>query len=222
MIPSKELVQQFLEPPFLLSPLIRRGDYVLIHGASGIGKSRFSLALAAALVRAGEPVIYVDTETPLSLLGQRLREIHHPDLWFILTPTSVESLMLEDLPAAFVNGFTIVVDNFSSNNPQVEQVNQAAVACVMRPWGELVRAGFITVIYLHHENRSGALFGSAEFTRAPSGVWSLKEERLLVEKSRHASPQRGQLFGWNATPFLELWEYSESAAAIKKRRQRMK
>ena len=218
LVSSLSLTKQLQEPEWLLYPLIRRSDFILLHGKSGVGKSRFSLALAHAIAHV-EPVIYVDTETPLTLLGNRLLELHHPNLYFLLEATSFETLCEELLPRKFAQSFTIIIDNFSSNCPGVIQTDQASVASVLRPWGELVRFGFCTVIYLHHENRAGNLYGSAEFTRAPSGVFHLKEKILMIEKGRHMVPRLGSSYTWNLEPF-SITERSTSPDAIRKRRQR--
>lgn len=218
LICSSELIKTLEEPEWLLYPLIRRSDFILLHGKSGVGKSRFSLALARQIAEI-EPVIYVDTETPLVLLGNRLLELHHPNLYFILEATSFDSLCEELLPLDFAKSFTVVIDNFSSNCPGVVQTEQASVASVLRPWGELVRLGFVTVIYLHHENRAGSLYGSAEFTRAPSGVFHLKEKTILVEKGRHMTPRLGSVYSWSLEPF-KIIEYSGSLSTQKRRKRR--
>jgi len=205
---STDLVKMQVDAsPFIFRELIHTGDMVLIHGAPGVGKTRLAIGISLEIADLGIKVVYNDSESPLSLIVARLQEIgSHENLSFIVD----DNCNLDFLTALARRHerIVVVIDNFSSNFVGTDQIDQVAVASIMRPISDLVKLndGMMTVIIVHHDNRSGAMYGSSEFQRSPSLILHVEEGVVTVDKSRQEKPRTGQCFTWSISPTLWLTE----------------
>ncbi|OQW95919.1 MAG: hypothetical protein BWK79_00710 [Beggiatoa sp. IS2] len=197
IISSMELVKLEMKLERLIfRQFFYAGDFILIHGAPGVGKSRFAMSMAVEMAMNGERVVYADSETPKSLLIKRVSEIgSHPNLYYVLD----ETVTIDYIVA--IEG-VVIIDNFSSNFLGVEQKDQVEVSKVLRPLADSVRQkdGRQTVILLHHDNRAGTMFGSSEFLRSASLVIHLLRSRLIIDKSRHEYPKVRSTFEYGIYP----------------------
>lgn len=213
------------EDMFIFDEIIRMKTLCLVHGKEGIGKSRFCLSLARRVAEK-YPVLYCDSETPISLLKKRIMDIgSHPWLSFQLGAMTLEEMQVA--VAEYGEPILLIIDNFSSNFVGVDQNDLVAVAKIVRPLAELAMS--CCIILIHHNNKTGIVHGSVEFLRVANLVINLRASTFMVAKSNYETPRRGDAFEWditngdlNVTPIIDVTNYEDTEKIREQNRERQK
>ena len=103
---SSQLIRSQVRPiPYLVDPLIIKGNYHLITGPIGNMKSYFSLWLAGKLANQGEKILFVDKENGLLMIEARARNLSLPDTNQLIYWCERPGMKAEEVPPDFKTGF---------------------------------------------------------------------------------------------------------------------
>jgi RecA-family ATPase len=170
------------------------GDVVVLGGPAGVGKSLFTLSLAAHLIHrsplflgrplAGEPrVLMMDWENPLDLVLQRMHEFglrgeELSSLWYSHYPELdlAGQWAREEIEAAVElhRPSLCVIDSFRRAAPRVSENESGEVATAFDPLLKIAREWETTMLVVHHHREHGrdmnALRGSTDFTGVADSI----------------------------------------------------
>jgi hypothetical protein len=189
----------------IIDEWFREGDYGLIFGHRGLGKSWMGIGLAAAISTGGSfgpwkshvawPVLYVDGEMVLSVIRDRIIALHGscPDKLTLLSherlfhqeQATLNLARFEDQDAVLSwcleNGIRVLVlDNLSCLMSGVKE-NDADSWEGIKLWLLKLRRHQIAVVLIHHSGRSGKdLRGTSK--REDDALWIMRLEEPTDEK----------------------------------------
>lgn len=187
---AKELVA-LPTPPLecLIEPWLPKRGLAMIWAARGLGKTWFALTLALAVARGEkfleydvpkpEVVLFVDGEMAMGELQDRIRRLCDPppDNLHILPSEKlfeagaplnindpVDQQKVIDAVAALekegVRPSLIILDNLSSLTAGIDENDNSALDGIMR-WMLGLRHSGVTVVFVHHANKSGDQRGAS-------------------------------------------------------------
>ena len=183
---SEELLTvELKEPKLLLAPWLPEAGLVMIHAATGIGKTLFALSSAIAIAsgtkflsfsaQKAHPVLYLDGEMPAYLMQQRvadaIRWVGNPEKNFL----RFYSWAFEDNPAPDLSTLegqarvdavigdakVIFVDNLSAFC-RTGKDNEAESWRRMDDWLLSHRWAGRAVVLIHHDGKSGHQRGTSK------------------------------------------------------------
>ncbi len=190
-----------------IAGLLSEQDVLLIHGASGEGKSLFTLSLCYSLacqetfldfniVNRPSTILIIDGESTMRTLSKRLDLYGHKTIYMGMYVKN-DVMKEEEEIKEFFEGKSglVVLDNVTcltsfDQNSQTEI--ESFKGFVMR-----LRDDGFTVIVVHHSNKAGNYAGTSVLSRFPSVVLKQKkvEENtysLILEKMRDNIPTWSQ------------------------------
>lgn len=212
IVTAAELLAQPMPPQeFLIEPWLPKNGLAMIWAARGLGKTWFALTLAIAVaagkdflgyeVSRGEPVLFIDGEMALDELQQRVRSLcpNPPDKLHILPsealfragaplnikePADQQRVLdaISALERERVRPALIILDNLSSLTAGIDENDNSALDGIIR-WLLRMRHSGVTVIFVHHANKSGDQRGASR--REDQLNTSIK---LEAPKSKEGSP----------------------------------
>ena len=174
----------------LLSPWLCTQDVSMVHAWRGVGKTHFALGVAAAVAtggryleweaQAGVPVLYVDGEMPGASMQERALnsllmvkpegglyenlKIVTPDIQreAMRSLASMEGRndlleVIDDIPGLAL----VVLDNLSCLHGDADE-NEAQAWSAMQTYLLQLRSKGISVLLVHHTNKSGAQRGTSK------------------------------------------------------------
>lgn len=194
----------FPERPYLLGKWLVSSGLVMIHAQRGAGKTWFALSVAYA-VATGRPlmnwtvekvakVLYVDGELPGKHLQKRLRQLgpETPNL-MLLSPDMfrVRGKMMPDLGGEagrdFLDAFIerhhidlVILDSLSTLI-RTGFENDADQWAPIQEWALGHRSRGRTIVYLHHEGRSGKARGTSKKEDVLDTMIGLRSRPELVK-----------------------------------------
>ena len=219
----------------ILGPIIPEQGLTMIHAPRGIGKTHVSLMIAYSVAtgssmfkdkwRSNKPhkVLFIDGEMPLSVMQERLAkivnstetEIRREDNLLIITP-DLQNQGISDLST--IEGQQIIeehlkdvklliLDNHSALCRRGRE-NDAESWVPLQEWFLTLRRRGISVLLIHHSNKSGG-------QRGTSRKEDLLDTIITLRKPEAYDPQEGARFevhyekargfyGEEAAPF-EAW-----------------
>jgi putative DNA primase/helicase len=176
-------------PPrnYLIDPILREKDLVMIYSWRGIGKSQFGLAMAYAIASGGaflrwkapQPrrVLYIDGELPIQTVQERLshfiagnEEEPDPEFFKIITPdiqdrptANLSRPEPQDLLAKYLAGQNIEVVFIDSISTlcSVGRENEAESWLPVQEWALRLRRNGLTVVFIHHAGKTGTQRGTS-------------------------------------------------------------
>ncbi len=173
---------------FFLEPLIFSGSLSMVYAHPGIGKTWFTLWLAAAMASEGRflrwkanqsaKVYYVDSEMGSDQLRPRFHQIvatseldlRQNQIYFCVPDRfqnhQVPNLALEESQEWYTthtkNADVIIVDNLgSASGPVLPRETEEQTWLRIMPWLLKMRAAGKAVILVHHAGKSGAQLGTS-------------------------------------------------------------
>jgi AAA domain len=210
----------------------REGDYGLVFGHRGLGKSWMGLGLATAIATGGSfgpfkshvawPVLYVDGEMVLSVIRERIIALHGscPENLYILShellfhqqQATINLARLEDQEAVLrlclESGIRVLVlDNLSCLMSGIKE-NDADSWEAIKLWFLKLRRHRIAVVLIHHSGRSGLnLRGTSK--REDDAFWIMRLEEPADEKGEARGARFVSRFTKNrnapADPLSLIW-----------------
>lgn len=218
---------------FLIEPLFKKGEIVLLVAQQKVGKSLFALDLSMMLATGGSienrlraptkrKVLYIDAEMPEDEVSRRIEMLSHNYCDFTKYERNLSfrflkgagqrlNLLREDDQAivskAIKGHKLLVLDNLGRLVPRRGETSEQAWGSFFE-WMESITSKGVTVIVVHHENKTGQHRGTGKITDDVGLVISLKKNAsnisVEIEDSRflfaedcepftiHYSPQKGR------------------------------
>jgi len=168
----------------IVAPWFPTQGLVMVYASRGVGKTYFALTLAIAIASGGEcfcwkapkprAVLYLDGEMPAVSMQDRLAHLItqqpaeissqlkfitrdlNPLKQFSLTDKEGQKEIEKHLDGIDV----IIVDNISTLCPVKE--NDADAWLPIQEWALQMRAGGISVLFIHHANKNGTARGTSK------------------------------------------------------------
>lgn len=196
------------EIEYLLSPILRHPSLTMIYAKAGVGKTFFTLQLALCLshgesihnwiVQKPRKVLYVDGEMSSADMKARLTKLLNPldeinpelhsNLQLCLYGYPKDQTELEFGKEEFRNQFTeenlsgkidvLILDNLSSLVRAEENENDAWQP--FNKWCIRLRKKGISVILLHHENKTSGMRGASNKLDGLDYVIHLEEKNGII------------------------------------------
>ncbi|HKN11754.1 MAG TPA: AAA family ATPase [Candidatus Binatus sp.] len=184
---AEELLNLQLSPrEFVLAPVIRERDSVMIYSWRGTGKTHLGLAVAYAIASVGKVlrweaprprrVLYVDGEMPATAVQERLANIVKgsekepaPGFLKIITPDA-QDLPIPNLASPevqnrfdrlYADSVEVVVFDSISTLFRGGRENEAESWTPAQEWALRLRRKGIAVFFQHHEGKGGAQRGTS-------------------------------------------------------------
>jgi hypothetical protein len=240
---SQLLDVQLPERAKVIGEWFREGDYGLLFGSRGLGKSWMGLGLAVAVATRGSfgpfvsnvawPVLYVDGEMVLSVIRERIVALHKscPESLYVLSHEMLFHQKQATLNLAQIDHQdavselclqkkirVLVLDNLSCLVSGVKE-NDADSWEQVKPWFLRLRRHRIAVLLIHHSGRSGKdLRGTSK--REDDAFWIMRLEEPGDEKGDVSGARFVTRFTKNrnspAEPLSFIWTIeSEADGAVK-------
>jgi putative DNA primase/helicase len=179
------LTVELKEPKLLLAPWLPEAGLIMIHAATGVGKTLFALGAALAIAtgtkflsfaaQEAHPVLYLDGEMPAYLMKQRvadaLKRIGTPEKnllrfysWALENNPAPDLSTLEGqamVDAIVGDAKVIFVDNLSAFCRSGKD-NEAESWRLMDDWLLSHRRAGRAVVLIHHDGKSGKQRGTSK------------------------------------------------------------
>jgi len=216
----------------ILNPILPEQGLVMIHAPRGIGKTHVSLMIAYAVATGDQmfhgkwtsdkpnKVLFVDGEMPLAVVQERLTKIIKntdaeamtDDNLLIITP-DLQDQGISDLSTREGQHFVeehlknvklLILDNYSSLCRKGRE-NDAESWIPLQEWFLKLRRRGISVLLIHHSNKSGGQRGTSKKEDLLDTVITLRKPETYNPKEGarfeiHYEKARG-FYGEDAAPF---------------------
>lgn len=203
-----ELKQESANQRYLIEPLFKTGEIVLLVAKQKVGKSWFALDLSMMLATKGamgerlhaplaEKVLYVDAEMPEIEVRSRIDKLKvnysnvdaiEENLRIYSQKGQEKRLNLLDendqrlLRKSLAGCKLLVLDNLGKLIPHRGERNEQVWGDFFE-WLENIASEGVTILVVHHENKTGAHRGTGKITDDVGLVLSLKNVAATSENS---------------------------------------
>ena len=177
-----ELIEKEYPPrEMLLGPIMALQSLSMVFAKTGVGKTHFALSCAYAVASGGgvfgrwfapspARVLYIDGEMPATALQKRIQAIAlgsettitDPDFFRVLTPDEQEAAMPnlatkegQEAVEPFLDGVSLVVVDNLATLVRTGKANDEDAWVPVQGWLLSLRRRGISVLLVHHANKSG-------------------------------------------------------------------
>lgn len=239
---SEFLSRPMTERKMIVDPIIPEQSISMLYAQRGVGKTNVALTLAVGIasgesllegrwkVTTPTKVLYIDGEMPAVLLQERLKKIvgsfANPclDNLKVLTPDiQPADIFMPNLAdengqqviEPFLDGVSLVIVDNLSCLARNGRENDADSWITLQAWSLSLRKRNISVMFVHHSNKTGGQRGSNKKEDVMDTVVVLKRPKNYSPSDGlrcevHYEKARG-FFGKQATPFEVHMQDGEGA-----------
>ncbi|OJW51795.1 MAG: hypothetical protein BGO67_07070 [Alphaproteobacteria bacterium 41-28] len=237
----RELLSLEIPPrEMILNPIIPEQGLVIVHAPRGIGKTHVSLMIAYTVATGGQmfnrkwetckpnKVLFIDREMPLAVMQERLAkiinsaeaEVTSDHNLLIITP-DIQNQGIPDLSTLEGQHFIeehlkdvklLILDNYSALCRRGRE-NEGESWIPLQEWFLILRRRGISVLLIHHSNKTGGQRGTSRKEDLLDTVITLRKPESYDPREGarfevHYEKARG-FYGEEAAPF-EAWLKEEN------------
>ena len=198
-----EILNNCAKKDFIVDSLMKSNGLYCLVARPKVGKSLLALQLAHAIATGTiflgfkvnpSPVLYISTEMDSSQIADRIKKMSlkfNNNFYLIEQEPDKKKLNLDDLEekiSEFANinqGKFVIIDMFNGVyiNDKFDLYNYQDMAQIVLPkYRKLCSKYGITVLLLHHLNKTNTTLGSTAIDGAVDGIMTLKLDNNLKDK----------------------------------------
>lgn len=198
-----EILNNCTKKDFIVDSLMKSNGLYCLVARPKVGKSLLALQLAHAIATGTiflgfkvnpSPVLYISTEMDSSQIADRIKKMNlefNNNFYLIEQELDKKKLNLDDLEekiCEFANinqGKFVIIDMFNGVyiNDKFDLYNYQDMAQMVLPkYRKLCSKYGITILLLHHLNKTNTTLGSTAIDGAVDGIMSLKLDNNLKDK----------------------------------------
>lgn len=198
-----EILNNCTKKDFIVDSLMKSNGLYCLVARPKVGKSLFALQLAHAIATRTiflgfkvnpSPVLYISTEMDSSQIADRIKKMNlefNNNFFLIEQEPDKKKLNLDDLEekiSEFANinqGKFVIIDMFNGVyiNDKFDLYNYQDMAQIVLPkYRKLCSKYGITILLLHHLNKTNTTLGSTAIDGAVDGIMTLKLDNNLKDK----------------------------------------
>lgn len=198
-----EILNNCTKKDFIVDSLMKSNGLYCLVARPKVGKSLLALQLAHAIATGTiflgfkvnpSPVLYISTEMDSSQIADRIKKMNlefNNNFFLIEQEQDKKKLNLDDLEekiSEFANinqGKFVIIDMFNGVyiNDKFDLYNYQDMAQIVLPkYIKLCSKYGITILLLHHLNKTNTTLGSTAIDGAVDGIMSLKLDNNLKDK----------------------------------------
>ncbi len=198
-----EILNNCTKKDFIVDSLMKSNGLYCLVARPKVGKSLLALQLAHAIATGTiflgfkvnpSPVLYISTEMDSSQIADRIKKMSlefNSNFFLIEQESDKKKLNLDDLEekiSEFANinqGKFVIIDMFNGVyiNDKFDLYNYQDMAQIVLPkYRKLCSKYGITVLLLHHLNKTNTTLGSTAIDGAVDGIITLKLDNNLKDK----------------------------------------
>lgn len=198
-----EILNNCTKKDFIVDSLMKSNGLYCLVARPKVGKSLLALQLAHAIATGTiflgfkvnpSPVLYISTEMDSSQIADRIKKMNldfNNNFYLIEQEPDKKKLNLDDLEekiSEFANinqGKFVIIDMFNGVyiNDKFDLYNYQDMAQIVLPkYRKLCSKYRITILLLHHLNKTNTTLGSTAIDGAVDGIMSLKLDNNLKDK----------------------------------------
>lgn len=198
-----EILNNCTKKDFIVDSLMKSNGLYCLVARPKVGKSLLALQLAHAIATETiflgfkvnpSPVLYISTEMDSSQIADRIKKMNlefNNNFFLIEQESDKKKLNLDDLEekiSEFANinqGKFVIIDMFNGVyiNDKFDLYNYQDMAQIVLPkYRKLCSKYGITILLLHHLNKTNTTLGSTAIDGAVDGIMTLKLDNNLKDK----------------------------------------
>lgn len=198
-----EILNNCTKKDFIVDSLMKSNGLYCLVARPKVGKSLLALQLAHAIATGTiflgfkvnpSPVLYISTEMDSSQIADRIKKMNlefNNNFFLIEQEQDKKKLNLDDLEekiSEFANinqGKFVIIDMFNGVyiNDKFDLYNYQDMAQIVLPkYRKLCSKYGITILLLHHLNKTNTTLGSTAIDGAVDGIMTLKLDNNLKDK----------------------------------------
>lgn len=198
-----EILNNCTKKDFIVDSLMKSNGLYCLVARPKVGKSLLALQLAHAIATGTiflgfkvnpSPVLYISTEMDSSQIADRIKKMSlefNSNFFLIEQESDKKKLNLDDLEekiSEFANinqGKFVIIDMFNGVyiNDKFDLYNYQDMAQIVLPkYRKLCSKYRITILLLHHLNKTNTTLGSTAIDGAVDGIMTLKLDNNLKDK----------------------------------------
>lgn len=198
-----EILNNCTKKDFIVDSLMKSNGLYCLVARPKVGKSLLALQLAHAIATGTiflgfkvnlSPVLYISTEMDSSQIADRIKKMNlefNNNFYLIEQELDKKKLNLDDLEekiSEFANinqGKFVIIDMFNGVyiNDKFDLYNYQDMAQIVLPkYRKLCSKYGITILLLHHLNKTNTTLGSTAIDGAVDGIMTLKSDNNLKDK----------------------------------------
>ena len=172
--------------PWLATPVLPRAALVALYAPGGDGKSMLAMGLAAAIAHGGDlagieckygATIYLDAENGPWEIHRRVHTLGLPPSGVRIADAGALDLRRDHALVAELASEKpdlLVLDSFRSMTPGLDENDTSQTARVLDPLRRLAHDTGVTILLIHHANKSGREFrGASSIRDSVDALWHL-------------------------------------------------
>ena len=200
---SNEILNNCTKKDFIVDSLMKSNGLYCLVARPKVGKSLLALQLAHAIATGTiflgfkvnpSPVLYISTEMDSSQIADRIKKMileFNNNFYLIEQESDKKKLNLDDLEekiSEFANinqGKFVIIDMFNGVyiNDKFDLYNYQDMTQIVLPkYRKLCSKYGITILLLHHLNKTNTTLGSTAIDGAVDGIMTLKLDNNLKDK----------------------------------------